>query len=346
MHGKTMRADGSGAECGLARPSARQPRRVSTRWVPLLAGLTALPWAAPAQAAEHLSFLDPQGPIAAAARDHFILVTAVLLIFVALPVFIGTLWVARRYRYGAGKGRYTPKWMFYKPIEYFTWAGPVAIVLLLSTMVWRSATALDPYAPIPSSQAPLRVQVVGYDWKWLFVYPEQGIASVDWLALPAGRPVTLELTSATVMQSFFIPALASQIYAMGGMVTQLNLQADRPGRFLGENTMYNGDGFHQQKFPAVAMSSADFDAWVHTVRGSAPPLGAAALAQLARPGTGAQLRAALPAASPPDGPVVFSGVAPHFFSDLVMAAMHGPAHAAKPAHAPMAMASTPAAATP
>ena len=341
MHGKTMRADGSGAECDPARPSARHPWHARAPWALMLA----LPWATPARAAEHLSFLDPQGPIAAAARDHFILVTAVLLIFVALPVFIGTLWVALRYRYGAGKGRYTPKWMFYKPIEYFTWAGPVAIVLLLSTMVWRSATALDPYAPIPSSQAPLRVQVVGYDWKWLFVYPEQGIASVDWLALPAGRPVTLELTSATVMQSFFIPALASQIYAMGGMVTQLNLQADRPGRFLGENTMYNGDGFHQQKFPAVAMSPADFDAWVRTVRGSAAPLNAAVLAQLARPGTGAQLRAALPA-PPPGAPVVFSGVAPHFFTDLVMAVMHGPAHATMPAHAPMAMASTPAGATP
>ena len=320
--------------------SAREPR------MPRLAAFAALMWAAPSMAAEHLSFLNPQGPIATVARDHFIAVTAILLIFVALPVFIGTLWFARRYRYGAGKGRYTPKLMFYKPIEYFTWAGPIVIVLLLSTMVWRSATALDPYAPIPSSQAPLRVQVVGYDWKWLFVYPEQGIASVDWLALPAGRPVTLELTSATVMQSFFIPALASQIYAMGGMVTQLNLQADRPGRFLGENTMYNGDGFHQQKFPAVAMSPADFDAWVRTVHDGAAPLGAAALAQLVRPGTEAQLRAALPVAAPPGGPVVFSGVAPHFFNDLVMATMHGPVHATIPAHAPMAMASTPAAATP
>lgn len=321
------------------------PRRGGVGTARAAAALGAWAAAGSAQAAEHLSFLDPQGPVAAAARDHFIWITAILVAFVALPVFIGTLWVARRYRYGARKGRrYTPRWKFYKPIEYFTWAGPIAIVLLLSAMVWRSATALDPYAPIASNAAPLRVQVVGYDWKWLFVYPEQGIASVDWLALPAGRPVRLELTSATVMQSFFVPALASQIYTMGGMVTQLNLQADRPGRFLGENTMYSGNGFHQQKFPAVALSPADFDAWVQSVRSQAPPLDAAALAQLARPGALAQLRAALPAPPPADAPVVFSGVAPHFFSDLVMATMRGPGQRA--AHAPMAMASTAAAAKP
>lgn len=304
-----------------------------------LVGLAELAWAGPSQADEHLSFLNPQGPIAAAARDHFFLITAILLIFVALPVFVGTLWLVWRYRYGAAKGHYTPRWMFYKPIEYFTWAGPVVIVLLLSVMVWRGATALDPYAPIASSQPPLRVQVVGYDWKWLFVYPEQGIASVDWLALPAGRPVRLELTSATVMQSFFIPALASQIYAMGGMVTQLNLQADRPGRFLGENTMYNGDGFYQQKFPAVAMAPTDFDAWVRAARAHAAPLDAAALAQLARPGTPAQLRAALPQVAEAGGPVVFGAVAPTFFNDLVMGTMHGSARA----QVPMAMTSTAAA---
>ena len=323
------------------------PKTRDRRWFRLLACGAALAWTDVARAAEHLSFLDPQGPIAAAARHHFILVAAILLIFVALPVFIGTLWFAWRYRYSGGKGRYTPRWMFYRPIEYFTWAGPIVIVGLLSVMVWRSATALDPYAPIASSQPPLRVQVVGYDWKWLFIYPDQGIASVDWLALPAGRPVALELTSATVMQSFFIPALASQIYTMGGMVTQLNLQADRPGRFLGENTMYNGDGFHSQKFAAVAMTAAAFDTWVQGARDHAAQLDAAALAQLARRGTPEQLRAALPSSATPGGPVVFGSVPPQVFSHTVMATMGGPTHAAAhQAGAPLAMASTPTAAKP
>ncbi len=286
------------------------------------AALLALLAAPGARAAEHLSFLNPQGPIAAAARDHFIVVTAILLIFVAAPVFIGTIFFIWRYRYGATKSRYAPKWMFSKPIEYFTWAGPIVIVIFLSVVVWRSAIALDPYAPIPSSQPPLRVQVIGYDWKWLFIYPEQGIASVGTLALPAGRPVSMELTSATVMQSFFIPALASQIYAMGGMVTRLNLMANQPGRFLGENTMYSGNGFHAQKFPAVAMTPADFDAWVGQVRDSGSALDAAALAAIARPGTTAQLGAALPKAAQADGSLYLTHVKPTLFQDIVLAVMH------------------------
>ena len=286
------------------------------------------------QVVEHSSFLDPQGPIAAAARDHFMLVTAILLVFVAVPVFIGTIWFAWRYRYGASKPRYTPQWMFSKPIEYFTWAGPIVIVAFLSVVVWRSAIALDPYSPLPSSQPALRLQVIGYDWKWLFIYPEQGIASVGMLALPAGRAVSIELTSATVMQSFFIPALASQIYSMGGMVTQLNLQADKPGRFLGENTMYNGDGFHAQKFAAVAMTPADFNAWVGKVHATGMALDAATLAAIAKPGSAAQLRAALPRAAHNDGGVYLTGVKPTLFADVVMAAMHDSALAPSALAAP------------
>ena len=275
-----------------------------------------------AQAAEHLSFLNPQGPIAAAAREHFILVTAILLIFVALPVFVVIAWFAWRYRYGVRARRYTPQWKSSALIEVFTWSGPVVIVLFLAAVVWRSSVAFDPYTPIASSQVPLRVQVVGYDWKWLFIYPDEGMASIGLLALPAGRPITLELTSATVMQSFYIPALASQIYAMGGMVTQLNLQADQPGRFLGENTMYSGDGFHAQKFPAVAMTPAAFDAWVAHAR-AATALDAPALAAIAQRGSEAQLRDALPRAAQPDGALVFSGARPGLFSDIVTATMDG-----------------------
>lgn len=275
-----------------------------------------------AQATEHLSFLNPQGPIAAAEREHFWMVVAILTIFVALPVFLGTAWIAWHYRYGVTKPKYTPRWTFYKPLEYFTWAGPIVIVIFLSVIVWRNAVRLDPYSAIAASAPTTHVQVIGYDWKWLFVYPEQGIASVGVLAFPAGRPLALDLTTATVMQSFFIPALGSQIYAMGGMVTQLNLQADQPGRFLGENTMYNGDGFHQQKFSAVAMTPAEFESWVQTVRHGGIPLDAAALKALDARGSKAQLRAALPHAAAPDGNLYFTDVKPDFFSGLVMSVMH------------------------
>lgn len=270
---------------------------------------------------EQLSFLDPQGPIAAAESAHFWLVTAVLFIFVALPVFVGIVWIAWRYRYGATGPKYTPRWKFFQPLEYLTWGGPIVIVIFLSALVWRNTERYDPYRAIASSAAPLHVQVIGYDWKWLFVYPDQGIATVGEMAFPAARPVALELSSATVMQSFFIPALAGQIYAMGGMVTQLNLQADKPGRFLGENTMYNGNGFPQQKFAAVAMTEAEFDAWVRKVRDTGIHLDAAALKALAQQGTQAQLRAALPHATTREGNVYFTGVKPGFFAALVMSVM-------------------------
>ncbi|MGH7048941.1 MAG: ubiquinol oxidase subunit II, partial [Stellaceae bacterium] len=195
-----------------------------------------------------------------------------LTIFVALPIFVLTPWFAWRYRYGVEKPRYAPKWEYSRLLEITAWGGPVVIVVLLAIIVWRDTHALDPYRPLAPDQPALRVQVIGYDWKWLFIYPDQGVASIGVLALPAGRPVAIQLTSATVMQSFLIPALGSQIYAMGGMVTQLHLEAAKPGRFMGENTMYNGNGFHQQRFTAVAMAPIDFQAWVRKARADGIPL--------------------------------------------------------------------------
>ncbi|MGH8403779.1 MAG: ubiquinol oxidase subunit II, partial [Gammaproteobacteria bacterium] len=189
--------------------------------------------------ATHLSFLDPQGPIAAAQRWHFYWVLGIMAMLVAGPIFLLLPFFAWRYRYGNKSARYTPKWKFSRLLEIMSWSGPIVIVAVLAFFVWRDSHKLDPYNPLVSNHAPLHVQVIGYDWKWLFIYPDQGIASIGMLALPVGRPVAMHLTSATVMQSFFIPALGSQIYAMGGMVTQLNLQATKPGRSLGENTMYN-----------------------------------------------------------------------------------------------------------
>ncbi|MEO8777413.1 MAG: hypothetical protein ABI389_01955, partial [Rhodanobacter sp.] len=200
---------------------------------------------------------------------------------------------------------------------------PIVIVAVLAYFVVRDTHRLDPYKPLASAHAPLRVQVIGYDWKWLFIYPDQGIASIGTLAMPVGRPVAMHLTSATVMQSFFIPALGSQIYAMGGMDTQLNLEASKPGRSLGENTMYNGDGFHEQKFTAVAMSPADFKAWVGTVRAHGLPLDAQALKIISRQSTRNDLIAALPGAKSTDGNVYFTGASKLLYPAVIKATMQG-----------------------
>ncbi|WP_426688821.1 ubiquinol oxidase subunit II [Rhodanobacter ginsengiterrae] len=273
----------------------------------------------------HLSFLNPQGPIADAQRWHFYEVLGVMTVLVAGPIFLLLPFFVWRYRYGSKKAKYAPRWESSRLLEIASWGGPIIIVAILAFFVWRDAHRLDPYRPLASGQAPLRVQVIGYDWKWLFIYPDQGIATVGVLAMPVGRPLSLQLTSATVMQSLFIPALGSQIYAMGGMVTQLNLQADKPGRSLGENTMYNGNGFHQQKFTAQAMSATDFATWVQHVRASGIPLDAQALRLVSRRATRRELIVALPGTNAMDGNVYFTAASRTLFPAVVKATMEGKA---------------------
>ncbi|MDN5849906.1 MAG: hypothetical protein L0H63_09770 [Nitrococcus sp.] len=287
----------------------------------------------------YLSFLNPQGPVAAAERWHFIEVVLILGVFVALPIFVLTPWLAWRYRYGAKSSRYTPKWKDLLPLEIMTWVGPIVIVAVLGFELWRFAYALDPYKPIAPNTPALQVQVIGYDWKWLFIYPDQGIASIGEMAIPVGKPVAMHLTSATVMQSLQIPALVGQIYAMGGMVTQLHLKATKPGRSLGENTMYNGMGFHRQKFTAVAMPPDEFKAWVRKVRAIGVPLDARTYEALSQRSTRGKLAAALPRASH-DGNVYLTGVSAALFSAVVEATMTGTPVAL--AHVLMAPAGSPA----
>ncbi len=270
-----------------------------------------------------LGFLDPHGPVAQSQHDQFLDVVLLLAIFVALPIFVILPWFAWRYRYRARRARYAPKWSYYGPLEVATWGGPLVIVALLSILVWRSTHALDPYRRIASNVAPLRVEVIGYDWKWLFIYPDEGVASVGELALPVGRPIALTLTSATVMQSLQIPALGSQIYAMGGMVTRLNLEASEAGRFMGENTMYNGDGFHQQHFTAVAMTPTAFLGWVHNARTQGVPMNSSALALIGRQSTRAELVAALTGGKGAGGSVFFKDVPASLFSAAVAATGNG-----------------------
>jgi len=224
---------------------------------------------------------DPKGPIALAERDILFRAFAIMMI-VVIPVFAMTFWFAWRYRASNTAARYEPNWMS-ATVDTITWIVPALIVLSLGAHVWIYTHRLDPYRPLEAAAKPIQVQVVAQDWKWLFLYPEQGIASVNELAFPSGAPLSLKITSDTVMNSFFVPALGGQIYAMAGMQTQLNLRADAPGRFVGRNTQYSGRGFSDQHFAAIAMAPADFDAWVARAKASPVKLDASAYAALAKP---------------------------------------------------------------
>lgn len=225
--------------------------------------------------------LSPKGPIALAERDILFRALAIMMV-VAIPVFAMTFWFAWRYRATNAKARYEPDWESTK-VDAVTWLVPALIVASLGFHVWLSTHALDPYKPLQPANERLAVQVVAQDWKWLFIYPAEGIASVNELAFPSDVPVSLKITSDTVMNSFFIPALAGQIYAMAGMQTQLNLRAGEPGRFIGRNTQYSGRGFADQHFAAIAMAPDDFAAWLRQVRASPRKLDAPAYAELAKP---------------------------------------------------------------
>ena len=262
-----------------------------------------------------ISFLDPQGPVADAQRGHFFYVIWLVLI-VVMPVILLTPIVAWHYRHGNRKARYTPEWGFSWPLEIAIWGVPLAIFGALAWPLWTSSHALDPYKPLGGGD-PVRVQVIGYDWKWLFIYPDEGIASIGELAFPTGRPLAFQITSDTVMQSFFIPALGSQIYAMNHMVTRLNLEAKSPGRFLGENTQYNGEGFHRQKFDARAVAPEAWDHWVGHVRTDGIALDANSYAALAKPGTLQDLARDLGLDPTSTESITFRGVPPGMFGSIV-----------------------------
>ncbi len=218
------------------------------------------------------SFMDPQGPIAAVQKTHLLRATVLIMIAV-LPVLVLVPLIALRYQRRKGSAaEYRPKWDFSGKLEFAMWGVPVVIVALLSFYLWKATHRLDPYAA-PFGETPaLNVQVVGLDWKWLFIYPDLGIATVGEFGIPVKQQVAMTLTTDTVMQSFMIPALAGQIYAMPGMTTQLHLVADTPETMQGENTQYNGRGFTKQKFLTQAMQPEDFNAWVESVRTHGIPL--------------------------------------------------------------------------
>jgi cytochrome o ubiquinol oxidase subunit 2 len=269
--------------------------------------------------------LNPKGPIADAERGLLFDAFSVMLV-VIVPVIVMALLFAWRYRAANRAARYEPTWAYSAKVDAVVWLVPALIVIAVGVLVWRSTHKLDPYREIASTVPPLDVQVVAQDWKWLFIYPEQGIAVVNQMAIPAGRPISLRITSDTVMNSFYVPALAGQIYAMAGMQTRLQLLADQPGKFVGRNTQYSGGGFSDQHFEVLATTPADFDAWVAKARQSPDRLDPATYAKLATKSR--------------SNPVVYySAVEPRLFDSIIAKyshdhRLHGQAQGVSPPAAP------------
>jgi cytochrome o ubiquinol oxidase subunit II len=226
--------------------------------------------------------LDPKGPIAAAERLIMFNSLGIMLAIV-IPTILATLAVAFWFRASNSRAGYLPDFEYSGRLELLVWSIPAMTVLLVGGVAWVSAHDLDPRKPISSSVTPVTVQVVSLDWKWLFIYPEQGIARVNKLFVPAGTPVSFELTSSSVMNSFHVPQLGSQIYTMSGMVTRLHLQADHPGTYPGRSTMFSGDGFSDMHFTVDAVTGNGFAQWVRQARETGPALDMQAYADLVKP---------------------------------------------------------------
>jgi cytochrome o ubiquinol oxidase subunit 2 len=234
----------------------------------------------------HQGVLEPAGPVAAGERTILMNSVAIMLVIV-IPTVIATLGFAFWYRAEKPRGRYLPDWAYSGRVEMVVWSIPILVILFLAGVIWIGSHDLDPFKPLPAEKTtkPVEVQVVSLDWKWLFIYPEQGIASVNQLVIPVGVPVHFSLTSASVMNVFFVHRLGSMIYTMNGMVTQVHLQADKPGIYWGQSAQFSGDGFSDMNFQTHAVPPAEFAAWVAKTRGQGATLDAAAYAGLARQGS-------------------------------------------------------------
>lgn len=249
------------------------------------------------------SILDSKGPIGAA-ENSILLMASIIMLAIIVPTMIATVVFAWWYRESNPKARYRPDWAFSGRIELVVWSVPLLTIIFLGGIAWISAHDLDPAVPIRSDKKPIQVQVVSLDWKWLFIYPEQRVAAVNQLVLPADTPIQFHLTSSSVWNSFFVPGLGSMIYTMRGMVTRLNLLADREGDHLGLSTHFSGDGFSDMKFSVKSVSPAGFDEWVSATRGTGQTLDKATYGALAQQ-------------SIADKPRTFGGIDPELFQQIV-----------------------------
>jgi cytochrome o ubiquinol oxidase subunit 2 len=223
------------------------------------------------------SIFAPVGPVGEGDRVIF-LDALVIMLAIVIPTIVATLAFAWWYRASNTRAVYRPNFTYSGRLELIIWSIPTLVIFFLGGVIWIGSHRLDPFRPLASSAKPLEIDVVSFDWKWLFIYPEQHVASVNRLVIPVRRPLHFRITSASVFNVFFVPRLGSMIYAMNGMVSQLNLEADKEGNYLGLSAMFSGDGFADMNFNSVAMPADQFASWAAGVGGA--PLDRAAVGAL------------------------------------------------------------------
>jgi cytochrome o ubiquinol oxidase subunit 2 len=250
-----------------------------------------------------MNILDPQGPIGAAEKAILIDSVAIMLAIV-VPTILATFAFAFWFRASNAKAFYWPDWEYSGRIELVVWSIPALTVILLGGVAWIGAHQLDPPKPIAGSSRPLTIQAVSLDWKWLFIYPDQKVATINTLTVPAGVPLQFQLTSASVMNAFFIPQLGSMIYTMNGMATRLNLRADATGTFQGLSAQFSGDGFADMHFDVHVVTSEQFSKWAQDAANAQQALDAQSYQQIAKP-------------SMKDPPAIYRLADPDIFASIV-----------------------------
>jgi cytochrome o ubiquinol oxidase subunit 2 len=264
----------------LAAPRVRLPNSRDAH--SMLGRMISIAISAMLLASCHEGVLDPHGPVGKAERVILYNSTAIMLA-VVIPVIVLTLVFAWWFRSKNKRAQYRPDWEYSGRIEMIIWSIPALVILFLGGIAWTGSHDLDPPQELKDSVAPLDIEVISLDWRWLFIYPNEGIASLNRLVVPAGVPLRFRLTSATVMNSFFVPQLGSQIYAMPGMVSRLNLKADQPGTFQGLSAQFSGDGFSDMRFDLVSVGADEFKEWVTTTKTQGGLLDATTYTNLAKP---------------------------------------------------------------
>ncbi len=229
----------------------------------------------------HTALMNPQGAVGVAEKSILIDSLAIMLSII-VPTILATLAFAWWFRASNARAKYLPDWAYSGQIELIVWGVPLLTIMLLGGVTWVASHELDPARPLVSKAEPIEVQGVSLDWKWLFIYPAQHVASVNRLVIPANVPIHFSLTSASVMNAFFVPRLGSMIYTMNGMTSQLNLISDRPGVYAGLSAHFSGDGFSDMNFEVRAVSKDDFTAWTSATRNAGPVLDNAEYARLSR----------------------------------------------------------------
>ncbi len=247
--------------------------------------------------------LDPKGPIGS--EERVLIYWAIgLMLIVIVPVFVMAFLFAAKYKASNKKANYDPKWTDSMKVEIVIWLVPILIIAGLSYLTIESTSKLDPYKPLVSKVKPVKVEVISMDWNWLFIYPDYNIASVNELVFPDNTPLSFKLTSSSVMTSFFIPQLGSQMYVMAGMTTRLHLLASDTGTYIGQNNEFSGHGYNTMHFKAIAKTPAAFKEWVEKAKQSPDSLNMKTYKQVSSPNVGYPV-------------TVYSSVAPNLFKHVV-----------------------------